>query len=61
MTSQPGYQKIAIQLLPNISRSKYNQTIKFSQLLEYNERNIFLQKSAQNKAGGLSADLFFAF
>ena len=61
MMSQPGYQKITIQLLSNISRSKYNQTIKFSQLLEYNERNIFLQKSAQNKSWGLSSDLFFTF
>ena len=29
MTSQPGKQTIAIQILPNISRSKGNQTIKF--------------------------------
>ena len=44
MTSQPGLQTIAIHTLPNISQSKGNQTIKFRQLIEYNKRNIFLQK-----------------
>ena len=42
MTSQPGYQTIAIYILTNISRSKYNQTMKLGQLTEYNKRNIFL-------------------
>ena len=31
--------------MANISRSKDNQTIEFGQLIEYNMRNIFLQKS----------------
>ena len=44
MTLQPGLQKIAIQILPNISQSKGNQAMKFGQLIEYNKRNIFLQK-----------------
>ena len=44
MMSQPGLQTIAIQILPNISQSKDNQTIKFGQLIEYNKRNIFLKK-----------------
>ena len=44
MTSQPGVQTIAIQILPNISQSKVNQTMKFGQVIEYNMRNIFLQK-----------------
>ena len=44
MTSQTGWQTITIRILPNISRSKGNQTLKFGQLIEYN-RNIFLQKS----------------
>ena len=43
MTSQPGLQTIAINILPNISQSKGNQTMKFGQLTECNERNIFLQ------------------
>ena len=37
--------KIVIHILPNISRSKGNQTMKFGQLIEYNMRNIFLEKS----------------
>ena len=45
MTSQPGYLTIAIHILPNISRSKSYQTMKFVQTIEYNKRNIFLQKS----------------
>ena len=45
MTSQPGKQTIAIHTLLNISRSKNNQTIKFDKLIEYNMRNIFLEKS----------------
>ena len=36
-------QIISIHLLPNISRPKGNQTLKFGQL-KYNMRNIFLQK-----------------
>ena len=44
MTSQPGLQAIAIHILPNISQSKDNQTMKFGQLIEYNNRNFFLQK-----------------
>ena len=45
MTSQPGKQTIIIHTLPNISRSKGNQTMKFGQLIEYNTRNIFFEKS----------------
>ena len=44
MTSQPGKQIIAIHMLPNISRSKGNQTTKFGQSMKYNLRNIYLQK-----------------
>ena len=44
MTSQPGSQRIAIHVLPDISQSKGNQTMKFGQLIEYSKRNIFLQK-----------------
>ena len=42
---QTGQQVIAIHILSNISRSKVNQTIKFSQLIQYKMRNIFLEKS----------------
>ena len=44
MTSQPGWQTIAIDILPNISRSNDNQAMKFGQLIEYNEINVFPQK-----------------
>ena len=45
MTSQPGKQTVAIHTLPNISRSKGNQAMKFDQLIDYNMRNISLEKS----------------
>ena len=45
MTSQPGKQIIAIHILPNISRSKDNQTMRSGQLKEYDIRNIFRKKS----------------
>ena len=45
MTSKPGKLTIAIQILPNTSRSKGNQNMKFGQLIEYNTRTIFLEKS----------------
>ena len=45
MTSQPGKQTIAIHILPNISRTKSNHTMKFGQLIECNMSNIFLEKS----------------
>ena len=39
--SQPGKQKIAIHILPNISSSIGNQTMKFDQLIEYNLTFLF--------------------
>ena len=44
MKSQPGLQTVAIHILLNISQSKGNQKMKYSQLIEYNKSNIFLQK-----------------
>ena len=41
-------------MLPNILRSKDNHTIKFDQLIEYNMRNIFLQKSYAKYGGETS-------
>ena len=58
MMSQPGKQAIAIHMFPNISRSKCNQTIKFGQLIEYNIRNIFLEKSYTKCGGKLFPDSF---
>ena len=48
MMSQPGQQTITIHILPNISRSKGKQAMKFGQVIEDNKRNIFLQKSCRN-------------
>ena len=51
MTSQSGKQIITIHILPNILRSKDNQTMKFGQFIEYNMRNILLVKLS-SKYGG---------
>ena len=58
MTSQPGNQGIAIHTLPNISRSKGNQTMKFGQLKEYNITSIFVEKSYTNCGGETIPRLF---
>ena len=42
---QPGYQTITKRISPNTSRSKSNQAMKLGQLIEYNIRNIFVEKS----------------
>ena len=55
MTSQPGLQTIAIHILPNISQSKDNQTMKLGQLIEYNKRNIFFENYAENEVGRLAS------
>ena len=51
MTSRTRQQIIAIHILPNISRSKNNQAMKFGQFIEYNMRNIFLEKSYKKYGG----------
>ena len=51
ITSQPGEQTIAIHILPNISRTKGIQAMRFAQLIEYNTRNIFVEKSYTKCAG----------
>ena len=45
MVSKPGQQTIAIYILPNISRTECNQTMKIGQLIELIMRNIFIEKS----------------
>ena len=51
MTTQPGKKATAIPILPNISRSKDSHSMKLGQLIGYNMRNIFLEKSYA-KCGG---------
>ena len=55
IASQPGQQTITIRILPNISRSKGNQTMIFGQI------NIFLQKSCRRWARESSSRPPFAF
>ena len=50
MTSQPGQQTITIYILPNISQSKSNQTMKLGELIEYNKKDFsskIMQKMRQ--------------
>ena len=57
MTPPSGQQIVTIQImqiLPNISRYKGNQAMKFGQLIKYNVRNIFFKNHAENEAGRLS-------
>ena len=51
MTSRPGKQTIATHIFPNISRCKGNHKMKFGQLIEYNMRKIFLEKSYAKYGG----------
>ena len=55
MMSQHGKQTIAIQILPNISRSKDNHTMELGQLIKY---NIFLKNHTQNVVQKLVPDPF---
>ena len=54
---QPGKQIIAMHILPNISKSKGNQTMKVGQLIEYRMRKNFLERS-QNIVEKLFPDPF---
>ena len=45
MTSSTGKQIITLHMLPNISRSKGNQTMKSGQVTEYKMRNNCFEKS----------------
>ena len=51
MTSQAGKQAVGIHVLPNVSRSKGNQTMKLGQLVKCNMGNILLEK-LQSTFGG---------
>ena len=47
-------------MLPNISRNKGNQSIKFGQLIKYySMRNIFFENHAENEIGELVPYLLF--
>ena len=57
MKSQPCQKIITIHILPNISRSKGNQTMKFGQLIEY-KVTIFFKNHAKNETDTSSRPLF---
>ena len=61
MTSQPGWQAVAIHIFPNISRSKGNQMMKLGQLKEYIKWNVFLQKLCRKWGRKTSSRLLFIF
>ena len=57
MMSQARKQINMMHTLPNISRSKGNQTMKFIQFIEY-MRNIFLEKSYTKCGAGTGLRTF---
>ena len=47
---------ITLRLLPNISRSKGNQTMKLGLLIEHDMRNVFLKNQTQNVIAKLASE-----
>ena len=54
-----GQQITTTLTMSNFSRSKGNQTIRFGQLIEYNMRNNFLEKSYTKYSGEASPRHFY--
>ena len=48
-----------MHILPNISRSKGDQTKKLRKVIEHNRRNTFFKNHAENEAGRVVLDLSF--
>ena len=61
MTPKPGLQTFAIDIFPNISQNKGNPKRKFRPLIEYNKRNIFLQKLCRKSGRKTSSRPLFIF
>ena len=61
MTSQPGKETTPIHILPNISRSKNNQTMKSGQIIENNHINVFLQRSCRKRGRQTNSRPLFVF
>ena len=59
VTSQTGKQ--SVHLLPNISKSKGNQIVKFGQLIDYNVRNMFVQRSCRKWGRNTRSRPLFVF
>ena len=58
MTSQPQKQIIVTHILTNILRSKVSQPVKLGQLIEYNMRNVLIEKSYIKYDGETTPRLF---
>ena len=61
LTLQTGQQIITIHILPNISRSKGNQAVKFGRLIKYNVKDTFLQNSYRKWGRETSSITFSVF
>ena len=61
MTSQPGLEAIAKHILPNISQSKGNQTMKISRLKHITGEIFFFKNYVENEARRLVPNLFLFF
>ena len=61
MTSQLGLQTAPIHILPITSQIKWNQAIKFGQLIEHNKRKIFLQELCGKWGSWLISDFLKIF
>ena len=59
--SEAENQTIAIHILPNISRSKGNRTMKFGQLIEYNMKTFSLKNHTQNMMEKAFPDSFVKY
>ena len=59
MRSQSGKQTITTHIFLNNWKSKGNKTFKFGQLIEYNMKKIFLEKS-YSKSGGKTISRLFS-
>ena len=60
MMSQPRKQTIAIYVLPDTSRSKGNQTMKFGQLMTWHEKYFSWKSDSQNVVGKFFPDPFLS-
>ena len=61
MASQTGQQIITIHILPDISRSKGNQGMKYGQLIKHNMKIFFCKIHTKNELGRLDLNHFLYF
>ena len=61
MASQTGQQIITIHILPDISRSKGNQGMKYGQLIKHSMKIFFCKIHTKNELGRLDLNHFLYF